>query len=168
MKTERTGRQDAQLECILPKRIGGRANPEGCQMVAGGRFPLVLNDHRKAGSDGRAPWRCARPSPNSYCLVRSGRFLNDESGTPAGVQDICCVVIRRSPLPNPRRPPATFLQPFGLTDPECRNSTSRRTSRPSNERAIRATRPALAASHYRIPWLAATRGLAWPSAPIKA
>jgi hypothetical protein len=168
MKTERTGRQDAQLERILPKWFSGRANPEGWQMVAGGRSPLALNDHRKAGSGGRAPWRGARPSPNSYCLVRSGRLLNDESGTPAGVQDICCVVIRRSPPPNPRRPPATFLQPFGLTDPECPNSTSRRTARPSNERAIWATRPALAARHSRISWLAATRGLACPSTPIKA
>ena len=164
MKTERTGGQDARK---LRKWIGGTANPEGWQMVAGGRFPLVLNDHRKAGSYGRAPWRGARPSPSSYCSVRSGRLLNDESGTPAGVHDICCVVIRRSPLPNPRRPPATLLQPFGLTDPECPNSRPRRTSRPSNERAIWVTRLALAARHCRIPWLAATRVLAWPSAPIK-
>jgi hypothetical protein len=168
MKTERTGRQEAQLECILPKWIGGRANPEGWQMVAGGRLGLRGNDHRKAGSDGRAPWRGARPSPNSYCLVRSGRLPNDDSSTPAGVQDICCVVIRRSPPPNPRRPPATLLQPFGLTDRECPNSMSHRTSRPSNERAIWATRIAVAARHCRIPWLAATSVLAWPSAPIKA
>jgi hypothetical protein len=26
---------------------------------------------------------------------------------------------------NPRRPPATLWQPFGLTDPECPNSSAR-------------------------------------------
>ena len=132
-----------RLPGVLPKRIGGRANLEGWQMVAGGRSGLRGNDHREAASDGRAPWRGARPSPDCYCLARSGRLRSDESGTPAGVQRICCVVARRSPPPNPRRPPATLLQPFGLTDPECQNSTARWTPRPSNGRATWGTHPAV-------------------------
>ena len=112
-------------------------------MVAGGRSGLRGNDHREAASDGRAPWRGARPSPDCHCLARSSRLRSDKSGTPAGVQHICYVVARRSPPPNPRRPPATLLQPFGLTDPECPSSPARWMPRPSNGRAPWATRPAV-------------------------
>ena len=168
MKLDRMGRQGAQLEDMLPKRISARANPEGWQMVAGGRSGLGGNDHREAASDDRAPCRGARPSPDCYCLPRSSRLRSDESGTPAGVQDICYVVTRRSPPRNPRRPPATLLQPFGLTNPECPNSTAGLTRHPSNGRAIWAHALPSAATRYRIHRLAATGGLAWSSAEAKA
>ena len=168
MKLERMGRQGAQIEAVLPKQIGGRANPEGWQMVAGGRSGLGGNDHREATLDSQAPWRGARPSPDCNCLARSSRLHSDESGTPAGVQDICYVVTRRSPPPNPRRPPATLLQPFGLTEPECPNSAAGWIRFPSNGRAIWAHALPSPATRYRIHRLAVTGGLAWSAAETKA
>ena len=89
---------------------------------------------------GRAPRRGARPG--SDVLDLPSNLHRDESGTPGRG-------CRRSPAPlpggrrppNPRRPPATLWQPFGLTDPECPNSTARWTPPPSNGRVIWATHP---------------------------
>jgi hypothetical protein len=46
----------------------------------------------------------------SHCWGAGKVFL----ARPAGVHDICEGITRRSPPPSPRRPPATFWQPFGL------------------------------------------------------
>ena len=77
---------------ILPTET--EANPEGWQMVAGGRSARGGNDHRKAcprlGHPGGVPDR----TPTCY-----------HSGTLARVQDIFYAVTRRSPPTEP--PPAT-------------------------------------------------------------
>ena len=87
---------------ILPAET--EANLEGWQMVAGGRSGQGGNDHRKA---------CFGFAHPGGVLDRT--LTCNRSGTPAGVQDLFYAVTRRSPLPeNPRRPPATLCQPFGL------------------------------------------------------
>jgi hypothetical protein len=83
------------------------ANPEGWQMVAGGRSGQGGNDHRKACFGFAHPGGVPDQNPTG-----------NRSGTPAGVQNLFYAVTRRSPPPeSPRRPPATFWQPFGLTAP---------------------------------------------------
>jgi hypothetical protein len=44
---------------VLPTEM--EANPEGCQMVGGGRSPLAPNDPRKAVSHSRTLRKGARP-----------------------------------------------------------------------------------------------------------
>jgi hypothetical protein len=94
----------------------GRANPEGWQRVAGGRSgqrgTTTGKPRRMAEHPGGVPDRARA----CYSLPRSGRLRRDDAGTPAGVQNFSGAVTRRSPPPNPRRPPATLWQPFGLTD----------------------------------------------------
>ena len=104
---------------ILPTAPG--ANPEGCQRVAGGRSGQGGNDHRKT---------CfGTAHPGGVPDVASIRT------TPArmtGLSEISLVPqpgCRPTPAPlsggrrpqDPRRPPATLCQPFGLTRPECPN-----------------------------------------------
>ena len=51
-----------------------RANPEGCQKVAGASFPAKAgNDHRKGVLRFAAPWMGARP--NIAFVLRSRRDL---------------------------------------------------------------------------------------------
>jgi hypothetical protein len=106
-------------------------------LVDGSRWSFGVKGERPPGS--RVEWPSTpegcQTQPGRHCLARSSRLRSDESGTPAGVQDIWHVVTRRSPPPNPRRPPATLCQPFGLSDPECPNPTARRTARPTFKRA---------------------------------
>ena len=45
-----------------PTRGVGAVNPEGWQMVAGGRSPFALNDHRNAAFEGKHPGSGARPA----------------------------------------------------------------------------------------------------------
>ena len=67
-------------------------------MVAGGRLGQGGNDHRKAG------FGFAHPEG-----VPDRTTTRSHSGTPAGVQNLCPAVIRRSPPPeSPRRPPYSF------------------------------------------------------------
>jgi ankyrin repeat protein len=129
-------RTDCALRNLDILQTATEANPEGWQMVAGGRSGKGGNDHRKACPDERAhpagvPDSTAVTWLNrhiGYIMRRAPSSCNKaphvtystcrRSGTPAGVQDLSYAVTRRSPPPeSPRRPPATLWQPFGLTAP---------------------------------------------------
>jgi hypothetical protein len=126
-------------------RACGRTNPEGWKMVAGGRSGERGNDHRETGLDGRAPQRGARPSLHMVEPDLIERAPHDRVWHPSGVQDIFRAVTRRSPGNGGRRPPATLWQPFGLTSPECPNSSVRwgRRGPPPKKQIVWAIRPAL-------------------------
>ena len=101
------------------------ANPEGWQMVAGGRPGQRGNDHRKPVSESAAPRRGARPKPDVQRLWH-----------PAGVQTSLAQLPGGRRPHNPRRPPATLWQPFRLAKHQP----------PGEPNLARATWPALPAT----------------------
>jgi hypothetical protein len=139
-------RWSSEARATPPVTVGPGANPEGWQMVAGGRSGQGGNNHRKScfglahpggvpepRSHDRSiqvttakPFTLAHParSPRSeYLGSISIRLGSEESGTPCRGAGF---LLRRCPevaaAKNPRRPPATLWQPFGLTNPESPNS----------------------------------------------
>jgi hypothetical protein len=116
---------------ILPTET--ESNPEGCQKVAGGRSGQMGNDHRITASDGRAPRRGARPQRydlNRHVTTAQPFALEQRQSRAAAVTSLAprpgCRTSSTSlpgghrPTP-PRRRPATFWQPSGLTGPKCPN-----------------------------------------------
>jgi len=85
------------------------ANLEGWQMVAGGRSGQWGDDHRKAASDGRAPRRGARPSPNVLHTRLLQHAPQGRVWHPCRGAGLSCVITRRSPPPTP---PATSGYPL--------------------------------------------------------
>lgn len=77
-------------------------------MVAGGRSPFPLNDHRKTAPNGRAPRRGASRNLEMIELDLIEQAPHDSLYHPSGVQDIFRIVNRRSPGVEGRRPPATL------------------------------------------------------------
>ena len=77
-------------------------------MVAGGRSPFPLNDHRETAPDGRAPRRGARPNLHMVEPDQIERTPYDRVWHPSGVQHIFRAITRRSPGARGRRPPATL------------------------------------------------------------
>ena len=132
-----------------PKAMRSKAgaNPEGCQTVAGGRTGQGGNDHRKTcfgtAHPGGVPDVALTRSTPAPMTGLSEISLAPQPGcrsTPAPLSG------GRRPQ-DPRRPPATLCQPFGLTRPECPNSSG-----PTGRRKARFFLPPTPIGATPLPW----------------
>ena len=119
---------------IVPTASG--ANPEGCQRVAGGRTGQGGNDHRKTCIGSAHPGGVLDAALTRFTPARLTGLSEISLAPGPGSRSTPAPLSGGRRPQDPRRPPATFCQPFGLKRQECPNS-----SRPAESVILLATHP---------------------------